>query len=495
MKADKMKHTPSWIVGKILALICAAGAGFLIYSIAETAFLPAKYFAVVVVALLLLVLGVTVLTWNGENKVRYVIAVCLAVVLLAAEIAGGIYIGKITSTMKKITTISTERAEIGIFVRADDPRDFSETAADDIFGILAELDRENTDAAIEQFRTEYGLVLQTVEYDGLPSLIDALLNEETDAIILNTAYLELLEEMDGYQDLMTQIRQVMYQPVERVVAEPEETETVPVAEQEEVPPAFTVFISGIDTRGAMTDKSRSDVNILAVINADTHQVLLVSTPRDYYVPLSISNGRKDKLTHAGIYGIDVCMDTIGMLYDVDVDYYFRVNFVGFVDIIDALGGITVESEFSFKAGGYSFSAGPNDLDGTAALMFARERHAFADGDRQRGKNQMAVIKAVIEKVLSKDMLLHYVSVLEAVEGSFETSIPMDTISCLVRNQLANGGEWNVVSYSVTGYDDSQIPYSMSQYAYVMQPDQSTVETAKDMIQAVLAGEANIEPSA
>ena len=99
----------------------------------------------------------------------------------------------------------------------------------------------------------------------------------------------------------------------------------------------------------MTASSRSDVNIVATINTETKQILLVSTPRDYFVPLSISNGAKDKLTHAGIYGIDVCMDTLGMLYDEDIHYYFRVNFGGFTKIIDALGCIDVDSDYEFDS--------------------------------------------------------------------------------------------------------------------------------------------------
>lgn len=489
-----MKNRASWIVGKLLALICAVGTAYLLYAVAATMFLPTRFFIALTAVLVLLVFCVTFLTWSLKGKVRFVIGVLLAVFLLAVEIIGGIYISKMTSTVKKITTVSTETAEIGIFVRADDANDFNDAAADYTYGILSVLDRENTDAAIAQFNASYHLELRTAEYDGLPGLIDALLSGETDAIILNMAYLDVLEEMDGYEDIMTQIRRVTFQSVERVVEEtvPEQA-AEPLEAADSASEAFTLFISGIDTRGGMTASSRSDVNILAAVNPETRQVLLVSTPRDYYVPLSISNGSKDKLTHAGIYGIDVCMDTIGMLYDVDVDYYFRVNFTGFVDIIDALGGITVNSSYAFEAGGHSFTEGANTVDGTAALSFARERYSFAAGDRQRGENQMEVIKGVIRKMLSKDMLVHYVSVFEAVGDSFETSMPFATISRLVRAQLSDGGDWNIVTYSVNGSDDSQIPYSMNQYAYVMVPDEATVTTAQDLIQSVLSGETITAP--
>jgi LCP family protein required for cell wall assembly len=163
-----------------------------------------------------------------------------------------------------------------------------------------------------------------------------------------------------------------------------------------------VYISGMDTWGHISVASRSDVNILAAVNPQTKQILLVSTPRDYYVPLSISGGAKDKLTHAGIYGIDVSEDTMEMLYDVDIDYYFKLNFSGFEGLIDAMGGITVWSDYDFTVDPIKhYVVGENQLTGLEALAFARERHAFAGGDRQRGTNQMNVIQSVIDKMCSK----------------------------------------------------------------------------------------------
>lgn len=251
---------------------------------------------------------------------------------------------------------------------------------------------------------------------------------------------------------------------------------------------FSVYISGIDSRSGLIAKSRSDVNIVATVNTETRQVLLVSTPRDYYVPLPISNGQPDKLTHAGIYGIDCSMGTLEMLYETEIDYYFRVNFSGFEGIVNALGGITVDSEVAFSSGDYSFVQGENYMDGAAALTFARERYAFASGDRQRGKNQMAVIKGVINKAISPALLTNYTSILESVAGSFEASIPYDVLAALVKQQLSDGGEWNIVSYSVDGTGASKKPYSLSTNAYVMEPDYNTVNQAIAMMEQVKNGE-------
>ena len=251
---------------------------------------------------------------------------------------------------------------------------------------------------------------------------------------------------------------------------------------------ITVYISGIDTYGDVSAKSRSDVNIIATVNTGTKQVLLVSTPRDYYVPLSISNGIPDKLTHAGIYGIDVSKDTLGMLYDIEIPYYFRVNFSGFSGIIDALGGVTVHLDFDFSTCGYSYHVGENYLNGEQALAFARERYSFSSGDRQRGKNQMAVIQAVIQKAVSPELLKNFTSIMKAVERSFETSIPLTTVTSLIRAQLSEGGDWNIVTYSVDGTGATKKPYSMSQNVYVMVPDQTTVDKAKELMRQVRDGE-------
>ena len=253
---------------------------------------------------------------------------------------------------------------------------------------------------------------------------------------------------------------------------------------------YTIFVSGIDTRGGMTASSRSDVNIILTLNATTKQILMISTPRDYFVPLSISNGVPDKLTHAGIYGVNVCMDTLDMLYDIDINYYFRLNFAGFEQIIDALGGVNVNSDYDFDSGnttGYHFNKGENHLNGEQALVFARERYAFKEGDRQRGRNQMAVIQGVVDKATQPAFLKNYLSVLDSLDGAFETNVPYDVMASLVRKQLDEGGSWQVLSYSVDGTGDTQKPYSMSSKAYVMIPNQNTVDKARVLMKKVREG--------
>ena len=270
--------------------------------------------------------------------------------------------------------------------------------------------------------------------------------------------------------------------VRKETPSPTSTETVPENR------TFTLYLSGIDNRGDLIEKSRSDVNILAVVNPDTHQILLISTPRDSYVSLVLPEGivGRDKLTHAGIYGVQASMDTLALLYETEIDYYFRVNFSGFTDIIKAMGGVTVYVDHEFSTTEYTFPEGPNELNGYKALSFVRNR--FGIGDIQRAQNQMALIKGIIDKATSTDMLLHFNDIMSSVEGCFETSMPYDLISTLVREQLESGAEWNVVSYMPTGKGTSAIPYSMGVEAYVIMLNGYMVETAKDLIQQVYDGE-------
>ncbi|MDD7152723.1 MAG: LCP family protein [Faecalibacterium prausnitzii] len=262
---------------------------------------------------------------------------------------------------------------------------------------------------------------------------------------------------------------------------------------------FVVYLSGVDTRGELTEKARSDVNILAVVNPKTKQVALINTPRDYYVDLAGTNS-KDKLTHAGLYGVETSMETLGNLYDVEVTDYIRINFAGFMSIVDALGGVDVYSDQAFTSVGSpgyydptSFVEGWNHLDGKAALAFARERHAFASGDIQRGIDQMKVIDAMLNKIKSPALLMNFSKLMDAASDCFVTSLSQDQISALVRMQLSDFAEWDIQSCTVTGSSGTSTKcYSAKgQKLYVMKPDESSVNKAKELIASVLGGDGTV----
>ena len=262
---------------------------------------------------------------------------------------------------------------------------------------------------------------------------------------------------------------------------------------------FVVYLSGVDTRGELTEKARSDVNILAVVNPATKRVALINTPRDYYVDLA-GTSSKDKLTHAGLYGVETSMATLGNLYGVNVEHYIRINFAGFISIIDAVGGVDVYSDQAFTSVGSpgyydptTFAEGWNHLDGKSALAFARERHAFASGDIQRGINQMKVIDAMANKLKSPTVLMSFSKLMDAVSDCFVTSLSQEQISALVRMQLSDLANWDIQSYSVTGSSgkSSQCYSAKGQSLYVMKPDESSVTQAKELIASVLGGEGTV----
>ena len=266
---------------------------------------------------------------------------------------------------------------------------------------------------------------------------------------------------------------------------------------------FVVYLSGVDNRGELTEKARSDVNILAVVNPKTKRVALVNTPRDYYVDLAGTDS-KDKLTHAGLYGVETSMATLGNLYGVNVEHYIRINFAGFINIIDAIGGVDVYSDQAFTSVGSpgyydptTFAEGWNHLDGKSALAFARERHAFASGDIQRGINQMKVIDAMVNKLKSPALLMSFSKLMDAATDCFVTSLSQDQITALVRMQLSDLASWDIQSCSVTGTSgkSSKCYSAKGQSLYVMKPDENSVNEAKALIASVLDGEGSVSDTA
>ena len=492
MRKSMKNRIPGVLIVVLLAIALALFMAILI----KIKLLPTKFLLLAGGIFLLYAVCVFLLTRNSERVGAMICGCMMTMLLLIALMLGTPYLTRAVDTLGSITSVDVEIADMGVYVRSDSTMTQLEDLTGGSIGMMEQLDRENSEKALTDVQSQIGS-LQVQTFAGITELIDGLLDADVDAILVNSAYLDLLADMDDYEQVNKQIRQIYTYRAETVIDKPDkkpgQTDDWDILDifgekEKDTGRVFTMYISGIDSRSGLIAKSRSDVNILATVNVDTRQVLLVSTPRDFYVPLPISNGIPDKLTHAGIYGIDVSMGTLEMLYGTEIDYYFRVNFSGFERIIDALGGITVHSDYTFTAGGYSYYEGENTLNGAQALTFARERKSFSSGDRQRGKNQMAVIEAVIQKAMSPAILTGYMDIMESVSGSFETSMPYDMIAELVRDQLDKGGSWNVVSCSVDGTGDNKVPYSMSTSAYVMIPDQSTVDAAIAKIQQVKNGE-------
>lgn len=245
---------------------------------------------------------------------------------------------------------------------------------------------------------------------------------------------------------------------------------------------FNIYISGIDVYGEITTESRSDVNLIATVNPKTHKILLTTTPRDYYVTIpGVSGDSRDKLTHAGIYGIDTSIATLENLYTTEIPFYARVNFSSVIDIVDAMGEIDVESEVAFttsKAAGtvVEIKEGMNHLNGKEALAFVRERKAFPDGDHQRGKNQQALLTALIKKAVSPMMLVQASEMIDSVVGNAETNMSEAQMKAFIKMQLNDLEGWDIESVAATG-DDSGKQYCYSYSGgplYVCVPDDANV---------------------
>ncbi len=430
-----------------------------------------------------------------RNKLGKLICGILAVLLSIVMIYSLIATGSVRSMISKISGKLIEKEVTAVIVMNDDPAQTINDTEDYVFGYLNNADADLTQSMLDEIANQLGHQAKTVGYDSPTTLTDALYDDEVGAIILNEGYIPVLEGNEAYSDFSEQTRIIYEYAVEH------EIDNV-VPGNLDLSQPFVVYCSGIDARNSDVNiKSRSDVNILAIVNPQTHQILLINTPRDFYLPLSF-NGEMDKLTHAGLYGINESMNILGNLYGVDVPYYVRVNFNGLVDIVDALGGVDVNSDYEFTTNSmeipnesgdgfyhdsYSFTEGMNHLDGRAALAFARERYSFAAGDIQRGKNQMAVIKAIVAKATSSSVLSSYQKLLSAVSDAFITNMSYNDIASLVKLQQKNMTSWNVTSYSVYGSGGIDYTYSGGN-AYVMYPDYDLVTNAQNMAQAVYNGE-------
>ncbi len=469
----------------LLALLFASMAA-LVGVLVRTKMLTGKYLLIICGLLIVIFAVVAVLMFAfGKNR-RPWGGIIASVLLSAVMIAGSVLGAQGTEALRSITSRTYSATRISVYVRRDDPAKSLEEIAGYNFGVMQTMSHEGVDKAIEDINAQLGAAIQTTGFSTPTQLVNALFDGSVGAVIADASYIDGLGELENYTDLVKQMREITNIHVQVAIGPTPDMETA-----EEDDHVYTILITGIDSRNGLVRSSLSDVNILVTVNTDTRQVLFVSTPRDYRVPFS-NTGELDKLTHAGWYGEEVCMGTIGDLYDVDIDYYFRINFEGFVNIIDALGGIEVNSPMTFDSQnvpGYHYNEGLNVLDGQSALAFVRERFAFKDGDAQRGRNQLEVIRAVIKKVMSADILAKYSSLLTAVNGSFETTVPYDLIASQIRRQLDEGGDWNIVSYSVSGEDAHEVSPALGESVYMMIPDEATVQTAKDMIAQVFNDQA------
>ncbi len=451
-------------------------------------FVPGKYVAVLVGVCVLLFLYQV---FSQMTNSSYVIGRALCVFFCAFFIGGSYYIYDTYATMRDIGGAETKVDVVSFYVLKDDKAKSIADAKDYTFGILSTQDRENTDKAMADAEKLAGDSLMTKEFTDIYTLVDALYAKDVGVIVFNQSSINLIE--DRYKTFREDTRELnTHEIVTKVENE--------VVDTDVTTKPFNVYISGIDVYGDISQTSRSDVNVIATVNPITKKILLTSTPRDYYVPLygekgkSVSGGMPDKLTHAGIYGVDCSLNTMKKLYDVDIDYYVRVNFTSLKQIVDLLGGVEVYSDYDFisdwgphGAGThYKFKKGYNKVNGKKALAFCRERHHFANGDYQRGRDHQHMIEAILTKVMSPAILQNFPKLLKESRKMFETSMSTKKIVSLCNMQLNDMATWKISYANADGSQGREFTYSIrSNQQYVCYPDYDSVQKITKRINKVM----------
>ena len=440
------ERAPKNILGNILLMLQAIVSVAFLAVLVLSNIIPMKFIVIVGICLLLLLLIGAVSQWKRRKKGTigkvYIMLVTLVVGL------GAYYLGITTGALAQITGGNKTVDTMVVAVLADDPAENLADAESYRFGVQYHMSGDDMTDTVKQINKDLGSNIEEVEFKNVNAQAKALHDGEVDAIIYNEGYKGILEdEFDGYSD-----------KVKIIYTHHIETQLEDISIDVDVTEPFSVYISGIDVYGEITQNSRSDVNIIATVNPKTRQILLVTTPRDYYAEIP------------------------------------RVKFTSLIDIVDILGGVDVVSEYEFttsKAAGkvVEVKEGLNHFNGEEALAFSRERKKVPDGDNQRGKNQQAVLTAMIKKVVSPSILLKANSILSSVSGNVETNMSQRQLQALIKRQLSVGGSWNIKSVAAEGIGDQQACYSSGrQELYVTIPDEESVASIQAEIDRVISGE-------
>lgn len=478
-KKTNKKKTVFNVISIIITLLCLFTLTFLSYYIFKLNIVPNKYLLTGYGICLIVILILLALIFSKLNKFIKIISLMIMTFISGCFLYATYYLNN-TYHFLSNTQSEYDTLVYSVIVNKDSSYSKIESLKDKNISYLEDnysADIKTTLSKIinykESLKTEFGL------------LPEQLLNKEVDSIVLEESYLTLAyEEVENFKENT----KVIYTFELEVKAHQEEDTSKDVLEE-----PFVLYISGIDQYGNVNSvRGRSDVNQIVVVNPKTNHILLVNTPRDYYVQLAGTTGLRDKLTHAGIYGIDKSIATLENLYDIDINYYLRVNFNTLIKVVDVIGGIDVYSDITFNSyhiKGWTVPKGWNHLDGKQALAYSRERYAYIDGDHHRGRNQQDVITAIINKVTKSQVLISkYNSILNTLDGSFQTDMDLSMITSFIKYQLDKMPTWNVESIQANGFNSWGYTYSMgyNYYLWVMEPDYNSVEAAKNKINEVLS---------
>ena len=453
------------------------------YLILKYDVLPFKYLIVYIILVIIFPVLLVLSNFKRKNKRKKklkIFTIFIELLYIVALLAAFFYLSKTFSFLDSFASkLGYDIKNFYVVTLESNELEDIDNVKDIMMGFVK--DQDNFNKALDML--EKKIKPDYKEYKNHDELFKDLYDNKIETVLVLDSYYDLFHENETKENATKIIYKFSIKEKVEVEVKDSNVSKEP----------FNIYISGMDDYGKISERSRSDVNIVVSINPVSNEILLINVPRDYYVTLPTYN-QKDKLTHAGIYGIKESVGSLEKLLDIKIDYYFKVNYSALIQLIDAIDGVNVYSEYDFKTLGtghnYHFNKGYNFVDGEHALEFARTREAFTFGDRVRGENQQRLIKAIVEKVTGSTVLLRkYGTILNSLSGTFLTNISTDEITDLVKLQLDKMPKWNMTSISLNGSDGYEYTYSYSgQPLYVMIPDEKTVESAKELLKEIKNGE-------
>ena len=487
-------------LAKLMTVFIFAALALLIFQMIYLDLLPMKLIILISAVLLIISLIITLIMNFKVKKFLPRLLVGLISFCMCLGLAyGNYFVYKTKDTFEVVTSIADKKAITTsiIAMKTSDIKKETDLKNKKI-GTISGMDSEATERTLKALSKE-NVKYSTKNYGNLDDLVNALYDGSVDAICLNEKYRDILHETDEYFTFNTETK-VAYQNVHYVEREATDNESDPV--NDITKDAFTILVSGNDSYGSLQDSNtRSDANMLLTVNPKTGRILMTSIPRDYYVDLvcdetgdnACPEGSKDKLTHSGLMGVKCTERTIEKALGIKINYNIRINFSSVVNLVDALDGIDLdiqkgeEVDILYANGQPGLSVGQHHVDGETALAFARERHAYLDGDNQRVRNQQKVFKAIFKRIVSPKMITNYGKFMDALAVAFDTNLSNDEISDFIKYELNNMPDWKFESYSLVGDSDSRFCYASSGYASVIVQNEEMNEIARRKIQAILDG--------
>lgn len=499
----KKKNKKKRRLAKLMTVFIFVTLALLVFQMIYLDLLPMKLIVLISAVLLIIALIITLIMNFKVKKFLPRLLVGLISFCMCLGLAyGNYFIYKTKDTFEVVTSLADKKAITTSIISMKDSGITKETdLKKKKIGTILEMDKEATQRTLKALKEE-GIKYSTEDYSSLEDLVYALYDSKVDAICLNEKYRDILHETEAFFAFNTSTK-VVYQNVHYVEREASDNESDPV--NDITKDAFTILVSGNDSYGSLQDaNTRSDANMLLTVNPKTGTILMTSIPRDYYVDLicpgdgemACPEGSKDKLTHSGLLGIKSTEKSIENALGIKINYNVRINFSSVVNLVDALDGIDLDikegeqCDILYANMQPGLSVGKHHVDGETALAFARERHAYVNGDNQRVKNQQKVFKAIFKRIVSPKMITNYGKFMDALAVAFDTNISGDEISNFIKYELNNMPKWKFESYTIYGESAYDFCYEAQSYASVTYQNDLMNEIARNKIKAVLKGKSS-----